>query len=243
MRAAVVIATAILCCPAIAAAGRSHFGWIYGSEINPNNGVELENWIIDTNQKGAADGGTVDETETWTGIVFALSEHVQLAVALETNYTDDHMTTPATNVDKFGADVRWRPQAADAKGLTTLFRFGLKRLVADRAGVRTEADIVTSFEAGRFVASLDVGAIEEHLPGDNVFEAHPGIGASVRVVGGFRVGAEVYGEFTVIGPDPSWAVAGPTVSLTSGRLWGAATFGAGVLGIKDGGRITLGVVL
>jgi hypothetical protein len=85
--------------------------------------------------------------------------------------------------------------------------------------------------------------IEEHLPAEDVFEFHPGFGVSARIVDGFRLGGEAYGELTVIGPDPGWIVIGPTVSLTSGRLWGAATFGIGVLGIRDAGRITIGVVL
>ena len=64
-----------------------------------------------------------------------------------------------------------------------------------------------------------------------------------RVAKDFRIGAELYGELTLTGDDISWMVVGPTVSLTSGRMWGAATFGVGVLGVRDAGRITFGVAL
>src|SRR5437667_6303810 len=140
MRAIVALAIVIVASPSAAEAGRSHFGWLYGSEINPNRGVELETWIVDVNHQDTADG-KVEETSTWLGLVFALSDHVQLAVAVEATYADDHVATPATNLDKFGGDVRWRPQAPGVP-FATLFRFGVKRLVADRTGIRTEADVV-----------------------------------------------------------------------------------------------------
>ena len=43
--------------------------------------------------------------------------------------------------------------------------------------------------------------------------------------------------------ETQWLVVGPTVSLTHGRFWGAATLGIGVFGIRDAPRLTFGVAL
>ena len=245
MRATVGCAIALLSCfSGHAEAGRTHFGWLFGTELNPNRGVELENWIVDINQLDKPDRVKVHETHTWTGIVVAVSDHLQLAIDVQSAYADNHVDPPSTNLSMFGGDVRWRPQAADDTGpLKNLFRIGVQKLVQERAGIRGEVNIVSSYEVGRVFATLDLGVIDEHVPGTNVIECHSGAGVSVRVEHGLRLGGEVYGELTISGPDPGWMIVGPTVGLTSGRFWGAANFGVGVLGIRDAGRITLGVVL
>src|SRR5215210_6602917 len=127
MRKGWAFALVVMLSATAAEAGRTHFGWMFGTEINPRRSVELESWIIDINHLAKPDGIEVHETQVWLGFVFALDEHFQLAVQTETEYADDHVEKPSTNLVKFGGDVRWRPQAPDAKGLTTLFRFGVKK--------------------------------------------------------------------------------------------------------------------
>ena len=82
-----------------------------------------------------------------------------------------------------------------------------------------------------------------NFTGDSFICGQASAGVSVRVGDGWRVGAETYGEITVTGDSVSWAVAGPNVSLTSGRLWGSATLGPGLFGVRDAGRITFGLAL
>src|SRR5215467_10278192 len=33
-------------------AGRTHFAWFYGTELVPENGTEVETWIVEENKKG-----------------------------------------------------------------------------------------------------------------------------------------------------------------------------------------------
>src|SRR6267154_638100 len=113
-----------------AGAGRTHFGWQYGTELNPERGVEVETWIIDMHRLNKAGGTVDDETGFWWGIVVAVSEHVELAIPIEAEYVDnrDPANPPATNFIRFGGEVRWRPQSPDpieAGPLTNLFRFGV----------------------------------------------------------------------------------------------------------------------
>src|SRR5258705_425627 len=113
-----------------------------------------------------------------------------------------------------------------------------------RAGARVEADVVASYEAGPVLALIDLGMIDEIVQNtEDTIEIRPGGGLSFRLSSDFRVGAEVYGELTLTGTDVSWLVAGPTLSVTPGRFWAAATIRVGLLGVRDAGRITFGAAL
>ena len=238
MRRLAVSAAVLISYVAPAHAGRTHFGWLYGSEVVPERGVEIENWIVEENKKGDA---KTDETSFWWGPVIALTQHLEFVISAEA--ADE---TAGVHFTRWGADVRYRvqsPDPIDAGPFATLFRIGAKRLIQERAGVRGEADIVASYTAGILIASVDLGGVFEHSPGADEIEFRPGAGVSVRVVGDFRLGLETYSELIAKGDGTSWLVVGPTASLTHGRFWGAATFGIGMFGIRDAPRLTFGVAL
>ncbi len=219
-------------------AGRTHFGWLYGSEVIPERGVEIENWILEENKKGDA---KTDETSFWWGPVVALTQHLEFAISTE--IADE---TDGIHFTRWGAEARYRPQSPDpidAGPLATLFRVSAKRVVHQRDGVRGEADIVASYTMGRVLFAVDLGGILEHAPGVTESEVRPGGGVSLRVVDDFRLGIETYAELITQGEGTSWLVIGPTASLTHGRFWGAATLGIGVFGIRDAPRLTFGVAL
>ncbi len=238
MRRLAVMVAVLVSYAAPAHAGRTHFGWLYGSEVIPERGVEIENWIVEENKKGDEKS---DETSFWWGPVVALTQHLEFAISAEA--ADE---TSGVHFTRWGGEVRYRPQSPDpidAGPFTTLFRVGAKRLIQERAGVRGEADIVATYAAGRAVMSLDLGGIFQRVPGDNEVEFRPGAGVSVHVANDFRLGVESYGELIVKGEGTSWLVVGPTASFTHGRFWGAATLGIGVFGIRDAPRLTFGVAL
>jgi hypothetical protein len=238
MRRAAITAAVLVCCASSAHAGRSHFGWLYGSDIVPERGVEIESWILEENQKGDAKTG---ETAFWWGPVTALTQHLELAISVEAN---EESGSP--NFTRWGADLRYRPQspdAIDAGPFATKFRIGAKRLILDRAGVRGEADIIASYTVGRLFAQIDAGAVYQRVPDADEAELRPSAGVSVRAVEDLRFGVETYSELIVKGEGTSWLVVGPTVSITSGRFWAAATLGIGVFGIRDAPRVSFGVAL
>jgi hypothetical protein len=238
MRRLAISAAILVSYVAPAHAGRTHFGWLYGSEVIPERGVELENWIVEENKKGDA---KTDETCFWWGPVIALTQHVEFVISAEA--ADE---TGGVHFTRWGADVRYRPQSPDpidAGPVSTLFRVGVKRLIQERAGVRGEADLVASYGTHAVIASIDLGGVFEHAPDADEAEFRPGAGVSFRVAGDFRLGAETYAELILKGEGTSWLVVGPTASLTHGRFWGAATLGIGVFGIRDAPRLTFGVAL
>ena len=238
MRRLAVSAAVLISYVAPAHAGRTHFAWLYGSDVIPERGVEIENWILEENQKGDANTG---ETSFWWGPVIALTQHLEFAISAEAA-----SEAGDTRFTRWGADVRYRvqsPDPIDAGPLATLFRVGAKRLINERAGIRGEADIVASYTVGSVIASVDLGSVFEHTPDADELELRPGAGVSVRVVDDFRLGVETYSELIAKGDGTSWLVVGPTASLTHGRFWGAATYGIGLFGIRDAPRLTFGVAL
>lgn len=229
---------AVLLRAAPADAGRSLFGWMYGSDIVPERGVEIESWILEENQKGDAKS---TETSFWWGPVMALTAHIELAISAEASEENG-----SPHFTRWGADIRYRPQspdAIDAGPFATKFRLAVKRPILDRAAVRGEADVIASYAGGRWFIQIDAGAIFQHAPDRDDAELRPSAGVSVRTISDLRFGIESYGELIVKGDSTSWLVVGPTVSLTRGRFWGAATLGIGVFGIRDAPRLSFGVAL
>src|ERR1041385_4547081 len=80
MRRSLLPVAIVLAYAAPAHAGRSHFGWLYGSDIIPERGVELESWINEENQKT---GEKTGETSFWWGPVMALTQHLEFAISAE----------------------------------------------------------------------------------------------------------------------------------------------------------------
>ena len=222
-----------------AQAGRSHYGWLYGTEVNPERGVELETWILQENGK---DGE--DETLVWWGPVFSLTEKLELAVPIEFAYKREGDES-GTNLERVGGELRYRfnsPDPEQAGPITVLVRGGAKRFAQVRSGARGEADLVVAFERGRFHAEVDAGAIAEHVSGiDDKVEFRPGAGASIETVSRLRVGAEIYAELGVTGETKDWLAVGPTVSLTRGRYWLTGTLPIGVFGIDSAPRVNFAI--
>jgi len=225
-----------------AQAGRSHYGWLYGSEVNPERAVELETWILERNGRGDEE---TEETSTWWAPVVGITDHVEVAIPVEIEWNDHGgIGVATTQLVRWGAEVRWRPQSVDpveAGPLTTLFRAGVKRVVAKRFGVRGEADAVVAYETGRVHIEGDLGIVATRAEGDTVAEIRPAAGVSVRVVADLRVGAETYGELELSGRVDDWMVAGPSLAWTHGRFWLAGTFGIGLFGVTTAPRVNFAV--
>jgi hypothetical protein len=233
----------LLISPGTATAGRTHFAWSYGTDIVPERGTEVETWILEENGEGDA---KESETAFWWGPVMALTPHLEMAISIEAEFKDDKMSDPGPRFTKWGGEFRYRfqsPDPVDAGPIATKVRAGAKRLIEERAGVQLEGDLINSYRAGRVFALVDLGVVFERIPGSNVTEFRPSGGISIRATKELRFGVEGYGELIVAGDDKSWYAVGPTVSITSGRFWGAATYGIGVLGIRDAPRVTFGLAL
>jgi hypothetical protein len=211
---------------ATAHAGRSRFGWLYDTETLPVRTVEIEGWVQEEDGKAG-----VDETLVWLGPVIGLSDHVELALPVEVTLTET-MTTSTTQIERYGAEVRWRlndPDPVEAGPFGALLRFAAKRVAVEHAKLRFEGDAVVSWDGGPVRLAVDLGTTIEATRHDSSLEIKPALGASVRAWGELRLGAEFVAELHPGTTDEvSWEAVGPNLSFAHGRSWLSASFLVGI---------------
>jgi hypothetical protein len=236
----VLLSLLVCSLPATAHAGRSFYGWLYGTEVMPERSVELQTWVYETNEKY---GGEIKETSIWWGPQIGVTDQLEISLPIEMYWTSDPMK-PGFHFRRFGVEARYRlasPDPVEASPLVPLVRLAVKRDVVERGEVRFEGDVVLSYEVGAVHLLADVGFIADIAAGRRHTEIRPGGGLTIRVAEDVRLGAELYSELSMDSNGVSWAAVGPTLAWTHGRFWLSATFGIGVYHIKTAPRLTWGI--
>jgi len=231
----------ILLSPRAASAGRTYYGWLYGTEVLPERGAELMSWVAEEND--LEDEAHASETRWWIGPLIGINDQLELALPVEIAWGRDDATPGHTTFDRFGAELRYRlvsSDPVDAPPLVPLVRVAVKRSVTARDTTMPEADFVVSYESGIVHVLADVGGYGELSSSKQHFEIRPGAGVSIRTVGDLRFGAEVHAEFT-LDQGSSWAIVGPNMAWSHGRSWLSAMYGIGFYGIKDAPKVQWGI--
>jgi hypothetical protein len=242
---AFLIAACVL--PRTAHAGRSYYGWLYGTEVLPERGVELQTWVQDENDKYST-----RNKETWLawGPLIGITDQLELALPVELEWADAIQPTmpPTEKVSftfkRFGIEARYRlasPDPVDAPPLIPLVRIAVKRDVTARATARVEGDAVLSYQTGAVQLLGDLGFTGDIASSTSHLELHPGAGISVLATGELRVGAEIYAELSLDSRAESWAIAGPDLSFTHGRFWFSGAFGIGLYHVQVAPRVIWGI--
>ena len=241
----------LVCAGAVAAggpahAGRTPFGWLYGTEVMPERGVELQSWLAEENDVG---GDGQRETQWWLGPAIGITDRLELVLPVQINRELAPGSAPFTGLWFYGAELRYRfvtPDPVDRPAFAPLVRVAVNRMVYDPHEVDTQLDLVGSYEAGRVLALVDLGADaqissrNEFAGSSHLFTLIPGAGVSVRVAPGLRVGVESHCEFPESGP--SWMAIGPDVAWSWGRFWLSAAYGIEVLhGGGDAPKVQWGI--
>jgi hypothetical protein len=240
----VVLTAALVAAPGAAHAGRTFYGWLYGSEVMPERGAELQSWITEHNFENRV------ETNWLFGAQVGVTDQLELGFPLEIDWSRDTdpvtgaVTSVSTRFARFGMEARYRfvtQDPEDAPALAPLVRVGVKRLILDRDAVQPEADFVISYESGVVQVLADLGFVAQLGPDVQEFQFRPGAGVSVLAVDDLRFGAEVLAELRSEGK--SWVIAGPNVSWTHGRFWISGVFGIGLVQdrIKTAPRVQWGI--
>ena len=227
-------------------AGRSYYGWLYGAEVMPERGVELQTWIQDENDKY---GTRIKETWLSWGPMVGITDQLELGLPVELVWSDtisqmDQSEKVSFTFKRFGIEARYRlvsPDPVEASPYSPLIRVAVKRDVTVRDNVRLEGDAVVAYEAGTLQGLIDIGLTGDLAPSSRHFELHPGAGVSVLATGGLRVGVEAYGELSLDSAAESWATAGPNLSWTHGRFWVSGMFGVGLYHVKVAPRVIWGI--
>lgn len=233
---------AVVLAPATAAAGRTDFGWLFGTETMPERGVELQQWLYEENGRP----GLPDQTLVWWGPVIGLTDQLELSLPIELAWTgpsigdDAHFT-----LADYGADLRYRFVSEDpveAGPVVPLVRLAVKRDVVLRDAVIVEGDFVLGYQSGCVHALLDAGVTSELSADDHYVFARPGAGVSVEVKPDLRFGAEVETYLQVAGDgEYRWVAAGPNLAWTHGRFWLSGAFDVGIYHIRTAPRIVWGI--
>jgi hypothetical protein len=222
-------------------AGRSFYGWLYGTEVLPERGVELQTWILETNGKYVQDG---KETSLWWGPLIGVTDQLELSLPIELEWTQSDMAAPSFTFKRFGLEARYRLVPSDpveAPAFVPLIRLAVKRDVTTRDAVIAEGDAVASYELGALHALIDLGAVGSLSSGHQAWQLRPGGGVSFALTGELRLGAEVYAELHADSASESWAAAGPNLAWTHGRFWLSAAFGIGVYHVNTAPRVMWGI--
>jgi len=222
-------------------AGRTYYGWLYGTEVMPERGAELQTWVAEQNQRGDLD---LDESLLWWGPLVGITDRLELALPVEATWSGGDGIEPDFTFSRWGVEARYRFVSQDpeeAPPFAPLVRVAVKREVGVRDAVRPELDVVASYECGRFHALVDLGFVAELTPDDARFELRPGAGVSIETIEDLRVGAEVYAELDLDDRARRWAAIGPNVAWTHGRFWLSAALGIGVYQIRTAPRVMWGI--
>ena len=248
---AVPVALALLAVPQIAQAGRTEYGWLYGTEALPEKSVEVQQWVYERNGIELVDPGSgaavkSKDTLLWWGVLIGLTDQLELALPIEFLWRDAGGKSSFT-VEKFGIEARYRLTKQDQEhpdGVEPLIRIAAKRDVLERDAVLTEGDLILGYRSGRFGTEFDLGMAARFTKDKNVFELRPGIGVSIEVKKGLRFGAEAYAEVFVDDAlkKQRWLGVGPNMSWTSGRFWLSGSFLIGVSQIDTAPRVIWGVL-
>lgn len=245
VRTALAFSIAACVLPRAAHAGRSFYSWLYGTEVMPERGVELQSWIQEEDDKYTS---RVDEAWLAWSAQAGVTDQLELGLPVELQWldapsrADPTVRTRSFTIRRFGIEARYRlvsPDPVEAPAVAPLIRIAVKRDIVGSEEVRIEGDAVVSFEAGRLHALVDLG-FSGDLSGSSHFELHPGAGVSFAVTDELRVGAEVYAEVS-LDVRESWATAGPDLSWTHGRFWLTAALGLGLHHVQVAPRVIWGI--
>ena len=226
----------LLAAPALALAGPTSYGWLPSTETTEAHHAEMGAWLYERD-----DRGDFSERATVLGgaPAFGVTDRLELRVPFELETRTAVDDPPTTGLARFGGEARYRFTPRHARW-APVARFALVRNVTVRSLVRAELGGAVSFEQEpvHIEAALDyiIEVNRSHIHR----ELHPGLGASVRVRGSWRLGGELYSEVSRDESADSWIAIGPNLAARFGGSWLSATFGFGVRGITFAPRINWG---
>jgi len=245
VRRGLALVAAVLAAPATAHAGRTFYGWLYGTEVMPERGAEIQTFVQEENRQSAA--ANASETDWWFSPAIGINDQLELLLPIEMDWTVADDQGPRFTFVNFGGELRYRfvtADPADKPALVPLIRVALKRQITGTRDVwQPEADLVTSYDfTDRVQALVDLGAVGHFNDNAQNVELRPGAGVSVLSVGDVRFGAEVFAEIALTNDgDGSWVAAGPNIAWSHGRSWLSAAYGIGILHIRDAPKINWGI--
>ena len=231
----------VLVCVRSAEAGRTYYGWLYGTEVLPERSAEIQTWVLEENGR---DPGNVKTTGLWWSPLIGVTDQLELALPVEFTWARGDGGDADFTFSRWGVEARYRlvsQDPEDAPDFAPLVRLAVKRDIGTRDAVQPEADVVLSYETGRVHLLLDLGMVASITKDDRLIQFRPGAGVSVEVIDDLRFGAEFYAELDIDESNNRWAIVAPNLAWTHGRTWISAAMGIGVYQIGNAPRLMWGI--
>jgi hypothetical protein len=76
VRGGFVLVAAAVSVPATASAGRTFYGWLYGTEVMPERGAEIMSFVSE--QNGQLTPASKDETDWWLSPTVGINDQLEL---------------------------------------------------------------------------------------------------------------------------------------------------------------------
>lgn len=212
-------------------------GWLLATDTVPDGAVEAETSLYERVNLGPLHERSTALLLTPT---IGLTPCLELALPIElvTRTIDD--AAPWSGIARYGAELRYR--FLHTASLHPIARFAMSRDVVVQTQIRSEIELAASYDIERVRIEADAGFVADFNFGHLHTELRPGLGASIEVTSGLRLGAELFVNHSMDPIAPSWAVAGPDVSWVHGRFWLAGVAGVGIENITAAPRLNLGLV-
>ncbi len=230
-----------LCAPSVASAGRTFYGWLYGTEVMPERGAEIQTWVYEENGREPANLKT---TGLWWAPLIGVTDQLELALPVEFLWTRGDGGDADFTFTHWGVEARYRlvtQDPVDKPALAPLVRLAVKRDVGVRDAVQAETDVVVSYDVGRVQLLVDLGMVGSFTKDDHILEFRPGAGVSIEVIDDLRFGAEAYAEIDLDTSANRWAMIGPNIAWSHGRSWLSAAMGIGIYHVDDAPRLMWGI--
>ena len=233
-------------CARPALAGRTFYGWLYGTEVMPERSAEIQTWVLEEN--GTRGDANLKESLIWWSPLIGVTDQLELAFPVELTWSRGDGGDADFTFSRWGAEVRYRfvsQDPEDAPPFAPLVRLAVKRDVGARDAIQPELDVVMSYETGRVHVLVDLGMVAQFRTADGAdkrrFEFRPGGGISIEVIDDLRVGAEAYAELDLDDSANSWAIVAPNLAWSHGRTWLSAAMGIGIYQIDNAPRLMWGI--
>ena len=236
--------TAVIAATGSAHAGRSFYGWLYGTDVMPERGAEIQTFVAEENRQ--SHDANASESDWWIAPAIGINDQLELLLPVEMDWTVSDDQTPRFTFVNYGAELRYRlvtSDPTDKPAFVPLVRVALKRIVTGPRDVwQPEADVVATYDAGPAQLDVDLGMIADVSTSAQEYELRPGAGVSVLAIGDVRFGAEAFAEIPLAnGGDATWIAAGPNVAWSHGRSWLSAAYGVGLYHIRDAPKLNWGI--
>lgn len=248
---AILVVVMLLTAPQAAHAGRTFYGWLFGDEVLPKRGAEIQTWVFEKNGRKDALGASTRETLMWWGALVGVNEKFEFVFPTEWLWREVDGSGPTFTLEKYGLEARYRFKKMDLEnpdGLAPLLRLAVKRDVTARDTTIVETDFVIGYRAGKVHLLVDLGFTARIAPNGSGSkfqpELRPGAGVTFEVKEDLRLGAEGYGEINLDKDlnHERWFGVGPTLAWTHGRFWLSASFLIGVYQIDTAPRVIWGIL-